>query len=415
MAPTQTQALDLNGAELIVRYLEAHGVAKVFAAPPSAGGALLPLRRALAASRLTQVFAAQEQSVGFIAQGYARSSGRTGVCLANAGVGVTQMLTAIADAQADAVPLVVICGQDVARANAGHAPLRTGHVVDTLTKTHFEIREVEDLVDALPEAFRIAESGRPGPVVIALPAQAQTARIKLERLPSAARVDAGDEDAPRPDWHARLAELRRESRDDVDHSPGARSRATLIRAVAHALGDEAIVVCDGGDAQRWVARDYPQVRAERWLTSGNPGTTGFALPAAIGAALARRDVPVVAFCDGAGLLTHLQELATLNDLQLDVKLVVLDPIALALRTNGASLLQPRRYLGALSPRRSAPCTLAESFGVAAVDLGQTADPLPHLREALRQPGPMLIRAPFDDGVHALPRVVPSYARTASLH
>lgn len=415
MAPNQTQALDFNGAELIVRFLEAHGVAQVFAAPPSAGGALMPLRRALADSRLTQVFAAQEQSVGFIAQGYARSSGRAGVCLANAGAGVTQMLTAIADAQADAVPLVAICGQDAPSGRDVHALLRTGHIVDTLTKTHFEIRAVDDLIDALPEAFRIAGSGRPGPVVIALPAQAQTARIKLEHLPRTAHVDAGDEDVPRPDRHACLAELRREPRDDAGDEHGARSRAPLIRAVAHALGNEVIVVADGGDTQRWVAQDYPSVRAQRWLTSGGLGMTGFALPAAIGAALAQPGVPVVAFCDAAGVLPHLHELATLDDLQLDVKLVVLDPIAAALERGAAALLQPRRYLGALSPRRAGACTLAESFGIAALDLGQTSDPLPRLREALRQPGPMLIRAPFDNGVRDLPRAVPIYARTASLH
>ncbi|MFA5940361.1 MAG: thiamine pyrophosphate-dependent enzyme [Sinimarinibacterium sp.] len=416
MAPNQPLALDLNGAELIARFLEAHDVTTLFAAPPSpGGGALLPLRRALADSRLTQVFAAQAQSVGFIAQGYARSSGRTGVCLANAGTGVTQMLTAIADAQADAVPLVVLCGQDTPAGRSAHAPLRTGHVVDTLTKTHFEIRAVDDLADALPEAFRIAESGRPGPVVIALPVAAQTARIKLERLPSAARIDAADEDEPRPDWPARLTDLRRAPREDDDLERGARSRATLIRAVAHALGDDAIVVCDGGTTQRWVAQDYPQVRAERWLTSDGLGTTGFALPAAIGAALARPGVPVVAFCDDAGTLAHLQELATLNDLQLDVKLVVLDPVTFASERGTVQLLQPRRFLGPVSARRGALCALAESFGVAALDLGQAAAPLPRLREALRQPGPMLIRAPFDSGTQVLPRVVPSYARTASLH
>ncbi|MEQ1439834.1 thiamine pyrophosphate-binding protein [Fontimonas sp. SYSU GA230001] len=414
MALDPTPTLDVNGAELIVRFLEAHGVTHVFAAPPSAAGALLPLRRALADARLTQVFAAQEQSVGHIAQGYARSSGRAGVCLANAGAGVTQMLTVIADAQADAVPLVVICGENTpgAGVQTRRGPgLRAGHVVDTLTKTHFEVRAVDDLVDVLPEAFRIAESGRPGPVVIVVPASAQTARIKLHGLPRAAAIEAGDQDDLRPDWHAHLAELRRARCDD----DRARSRSGLIRTVAQTLGDDAIVVCDGGEVQRWIAQDYPRLRADRWLTSGELGISGFALPAAIGAALARPGLPVVAFCDAAGTLPQLQALATLDDLQLDVKLVLLDAMAVALRHGATALAQPRRYLGPLAPRTSGTCALAESFGVPVLDLGRTGDPLSGVREALRQPGPVLIRTPSDQLVPLLPRAVPTRARSARLH
>lgn len=180
--------MDLNGAELITRFLEA----RMDAIGPAAGlvagipgGAVLPLYRALADSRLTHVLARHEQGAAFIAQGVARTTGRAGVCLVTSGPGATNAVTALADAKADSVPLVCFAGQ-VPRALIGSdafQEVRTGHIVDSLTKAHFEIRAAEDLVELLPEAFRIAESGRPGPVLIELPKDVQTERLRLAALP----------------------------------------------------------------------------------------------------------------------------------------------------------------------------------------------------------------------------------------
>ncbi|MGH8446378.1 MAG: thiamine pyrophosphate-binding protein, partial [Solimonas sp.] len=180
--------MDINGAELITRFLEdriavAGKTASFVAGIP--GGALLPLYRALADSRLTHILARHEQGAGFIAQGLARVTGRAGVCLATSGPGVTNTVTALADAKADSVPLVCFAGQ-VPRALIGtdaFQEVRTGHIVDSITKAHFELRAAEDLVDVLPEAFRIAESGRPGPVLLDIPKDVQTERLRLDRLP----------------------------------------------------------------------------------------------------------------------------------------------------------------------------------------------------------------------------------------
>lgn len=192
--------MDINGATLITRFLEARrdalgASAGIVAGIP--GGALLPLYRALAESSLTHVLARHEQGAGFIAQGIARVSGHAGICFATSGPGLTNTVTALADAKADSVPLVCFAGQ-VPRALIGtdaFQEVRTGHIVDSITKASFEVRAADDLIDLLPEAFRIAESGRPGPVVIELPKDVQTERLQIDRIPAALtpeRVPAPD-------------------------------------------------------------------------------------------------------------------------------------------------------------------------------------------------------------------------------
>jgi thiamine pyrophosphate-dependent acetolactate synthase large subunit-like protein len=367
--------MDLNGAELIARHLEAEGLTHVVGAQSSmGGGALLPLYRALADSRLVHVLAQHDRGAGLIAQGLARAGGRAGVCLTTAGAGVSSLLPAIADAQADAVPLVAICGCAPDDATQRHAP-RTGYLVDAITKTHFEIRDVADLVDALPEAFRVAESGRPGAVVIEVPRHVQTARIRLATAPTPAARDPEPEAqdfAPRP------------------QPPGA-GQTTLICAVVETLGHEVCVIADPELPQTGCAPRPACLPAPRWLSSQALATSGFALPVAIGAALATADAPVVALCSAAGLLASLQELSTLVDLRLDLKLVVVDGEAPGLRPPQPFRL--RRFAGSPQMEPPALCAIAEGFGLATVELALARDPRRCLVEALREPGPVLVRVP----------------------
>lgn len=182
--------MDINGAELITRFLEQRAEtlgpsAGVVAGIP--GGALLPLYRALADSTLTHVLARHEQGAAFIAQGIARISGHAGVCLATSGPGVTNTVTAIADAKADSVPMVCIAGQ-VPRALIGtdaFQEVRTCDIVRPITKAQFQARSAQELLELLPEAFHIAESGRPGPVLLDVPKDVQTEHLQLERIPQA--------------------------------------------------------------------------------------------------------------------------------------------------------------------------------------------------------------------------------------
>ncbi len=396
--------MDLNGAELIAHHLETEGVTHVVGPlPPAAGNTLLPLYRTLADTRIVHVPAQHEQGAGFIAHGIARIGGRAGVCLSASANGVTGLLGAIADAQADAVPLVAICGRASSRSAPG--ALRTGHLVDSVTKTHFEIREVADLVDALPEAFRVAESGRPGPVVIEVPKDVQTARIRLATLPAPTPRDRETSAAPASAASALVETAEAAGADD--------RAATLIRSIAAALGPDACIVTDTGQPQRWAARHYPRAATPRWLTSSVLGSTGFALPAAIGAALAMPEGRVAAFCSHAGLLANTQELATLADLQLDVKLIVIDDDASDAPQLHAYLPR-RRFVGPARGRTPALCTIAEAFGIAATDLALAPRPLARLRETLSQPGPALIRAPLRVAVAARPMTTFNTAAVAAL-
>ncbi|MEE3651815.1 MULTISPECIES: acetolactate synthase large subunit [unclassified Brenneria] len=172
-----------TGAQLIVRLLEQQGITTIAGIP---GGAALPLYDALGQSKtLRHVLARHEQGAGFMAQGMARASGRAAVCLASSGPGATNLVTAIADAKLDSIPLVCITGQ----VPSGMIGTDAFQEVDTygisipITKHNYLVRDVRDLPRVIPEAFRIAQSGRPGPVWIDIPKDVQTAEIELDELP----------------------------------------------------------------------------------------------------------------------------------------------------------------------------------------------------------------------------------------
>ena len=151
------------------------------------GGAILPIYDALGQSTLIHhVLARHEQGAGFMAQGMARASGQPAVCLASSGPGATNLLTAIADARLDSIPLVAITGQ-VPRAMIGTDAFQE---VDTyglsipITKHNFLVNAAEELLEVIPRAFRIAASGRPGPVLVDIPKDVQTQAIEVAEWPA---------------------------------------------------------------------------------------------------------------------------------------------------------------------------------------------------------------------------------------
>jgi len=173
----------LTGAQIVVRLLERQGIGIVAGIP---GGAILPIYDALGQSaRIRHVLARHEQGAGFMAQGMARASGRPAVCLASSGPGATNLLTAIADAKLDSIPLVAITGQ-VSRAMIGTDAFQE---VDTyglsipITKHNFLVSSTEELLTVIPQAFRIAASGRPGPVLVDIPKDVQSRAIEVDAWP----------------------------------------------------------------------------------------------------------------------------------------------------------------------------------------------------------------------------------------
>src|SRR3989441_7061601 len=166
------------GADILVQCLINHGVDVVFAYP---GGASMPIHQALTRfiSRLRTVLPRHEQGGGFAAEGYARSSGRVGVCVATSGPGATNLVTCLADAKMDSVPLVAITGQ-VGTAVIGTDAFQETPIIEVcraITKHHYLVTHTEDICRVFKEAFHIASTGRPGPVIVDVPKDLQMKSI----------------------------------------------------------------------------------------------------------------------------------------------------------------------------------------------------------------------------------------------
>lgn len=554
-----------SGAELIVHLLEQQGVRIVAGIP---GGALLPLYEALGrSSKLQHILARHEQAAGFIAQGIARITGKAGVCFATSGPGVTNVVTALADAKLDSIPLVCIAGQ-VPTALIGTDAFQevpTTDMVRPITKACFFVHDANELRRVIPEAFRIAEGGRPGPVLIDVPKDVQlqiadeddaaTVQSLGEESPAPRETDiAGSfelaahmiHDAQRPVLYvgggvvkARAHELIRELAEraglpttstlmalgvlpaehtlnlgmlgmhgarftnlaidecdlliaigarfddratgdprkfaphariihiDIDRrelgkikradlsicadakmaatellkrlepmrrtrwlarveqlmsahplqTPGIRDLCSpygIVHAVGAIAPDDCIVATDVGQHQMWVAQRFPFTRPDRWLTSGGLGTMGFGLPAAIGAALAQTEATTLCFTGDGSLLMNVQELATLAELDLNVKIVLLDNAALGLVRQQQELFYGRRFVASQFSQPSRFVAVAEAFGIPAFDLSEAPTPHAALANALRRRGPVLIRVPIPATQHVLPMVAPGAANTEAL-
>jgi acetolactate synthase-1/2/3 large subunit len=551
--------MQLNGAQLMVRLLERQGVRTVAGIP---GGAILPFYDALSGSdKIRHVLARHEQGAGFMAQGMARVSGVPQVCVASSGPGATNLVTAIADACLDSIPMVVITGQ-VPQAMIGTDAFQEVDIYGItvpITKHNFLVRSAQELLEVVPDAFRIAMSGRPGPVLIDVPKDVQNQLITIDEgeLPAPAVADATppldmaaieaaaqminaaerpvlylgggvvasgaaplsvqlaeqaglpttmtlmglgamaidhplsigmlgmhgarytnfvleesdllivvgarfddraigratqfcpnakivhiDIDAselhkiktahvaihanvkcalesllplvqakPRERWLAKVDDLRTRFPMQFPGQDDPRSHYGLIHAVAGALDDEAVIATDVGQHQMWVAQAYPFRRPRQWLTSGGLGTMGFGLPTAIGAALAEPDRTVVCFTGDGSFKMNIQELATLAEEGLNVKIVLMNNNALGLVYQQQTLFYGQRLFA--SKYRTEPdfVKIAEGFGVPAVDLDKADDPRAALAEALQAPGPCLIHATIDREQFVYPMVPPGAANT----
>jgi acetolactate synthase I/II/III large subunit len=543
----------LTGAELTVELLQRQGITQLAGIP---GGANLPLYDALSRSTIHHVLARHEQGAGFIAQGMARATGSPAVCFATSGPGATNVLTALADAYLDSIPVICITGQ-VPLPMIGTDAFQEVDIYGMslpVTKHNFLVRRVEDLLEVIPEAFRIAGSGRPGPVLIDIPKDVQLAAIEFATWPdpgivepaqaaphraieqalslmaSAQRpilylgggvIHAGAAETARlfaercdlptvmtlmalgvlPDGHplslgmlgmhgaaatnhalhrsdllivlgarfddratGRLTEFCPDARVihlDIDASEihklrradvplrgdlgltlekllkavtrqqreswweeiaGLRQRyptttwgmalerpQDLIRRVGLEIGPDTVVVTDVGQHQMWTAQVYPFSRPRQWLTSGGLGTMGFGLPAAIGAALAEPQRPVVCFSGDGSILMNIQELATGTQYNLNIKLVLLNNRALGLVRQQQDLFYGGNRFASGFDREVCFCEIAKGFGWSTLDLGETGTDLRSLVEALRKPGPQFIHVPINGEERVYPMVPPGGA------
>ena len=166
-----------SGADILVQSLVNHGVKTIFAYP---GGCSMPLHQALTrvSDKLRTILPRHEQGGAFAAQGIARATGEVGVAMATSGPGATNLVTAIADAKLDSVPMVCITGQ-VPTGVIGSDAFQETPIVEVcrgITKHHYLVTDVNDVARVVKEAFLIASTGRPGPVLIDMPKDVQLAQ-----------------------------------------------------------------------------------------------------------------------------------------------------------------------------------------------------------------------------------------------
>jgi acetolactate synthase I/II/III large subunit len=552
----------MNGAHWLVEALSAEGVDTLFGYP---GGAIMPFYDALHGSLLKHVLVRHEQGAAFAANGYARASGRVGVCVATSGPGASNLVTGIADAMLDSVPMVCITGQvgTPLMGTDAFQELDVFGMTMPIVKHNFLLRSVDDLPTVVREAFRLAREGRPGPVLIDLPKDVQNADASHLPAHVPAAVDAvpGASDAA---LHAALAQLALAQKpviyagggialgdaaeafrafveatqiptvltlkglgalphahplnlgmlgmhgnraanlavhesdllfvvgarfDDratgklAEFAPNARvvhldvdaceigklriadapvqgdlsisltrmlpasaahlhgrhgaARHAWRDACLHAkqrcaprydapgemvyapallrrlseLAPDAIVSCDVGQHQMWVAQHWRFDDPRKHLTSGALGAMGFGLPAAIGAQMIKPQAQVICVSGDGSFLMNVQELATVARYRLPVKIVLLDNQALGMVRQWQELFFERRYSEIDLSDNPDFCALALAFGVQTLKVDRADGVEAALQALIAAPGPMLLHVAIDQTANVWPLVPPNRNNT----
>ncbi|GAE34909.1 acetolactate synthase large subunit [Halalkalibacter akibai] len=529
---------ELSGSSMLIEALAKEGVDVIFGYP---GGAILPTYDEIYKTGIHHVLARHEQGAIHAAEGYARVSGKPGVCIVTSGPGATNVITGIADAMIDSLPLVVITGQ-VATTVIGTDAFQEADIIGItmpITKHNYQVRSVDEFPRIIKEAFHIATTGRPGPVLIDLPKDVSLAtgifdydkEVNLpgyqpttvpNRLQIRKVVDAVTE-AKRPVILAGAGVLHGKASEELlqfveqtkipvvntllglgafpgDHdlflgmggmhgtytanmaihesdlliSIGARfdDRLTgnleyfapnarvvhididpaeigknikteipvvgdaklaiqmlideqgeagdtqewcqkligmkqeyplwykedgetikpqnLIELIHEVTNGEAIVTTDVGQHQMWSAQFYRFNKPNRWVTSGGLGTMGFGFPAAIGAQFAEPESPVVAVIGDAGFQMTAQELSILQELNLPVKIVIVNNASLGMVRQWQQLFHGERYSNSLFPIQPNFVKLAEAYDIKGLRVDHLSDLKGALEEMLAHPGPVLL-------------------------
>ena len=556
----------MNGARWLAQALVAEGVDTLFGYP---GGTIMPFYDALHGTpALKHVLVRHEQGAAFAANGYARASGRVGVCVATSGPGASNLVTGIADAMLDSVPMVVLTGQvpTTLMGTDAFQELDVFAMTLPMVKHSFIARRVDELPMMVAEAFRLARSGRPGPVLIDLPKDVQMA--DATHLPAHAPLPVDAVEAPKDaSLHEALALISQAQRpvlyggggialgdalqdfrtfvdatqiptvltlkglgalptkhplnlgmlgmhgsraanlavqesdllivvgarfDDratgklAEFAPHARVvhmdldaceigklrsadagvrgdlRTTLAkltlpcaahlhgrngaarkawraqcqqRAQQHAarydapgksvyapallkrlseLAPDAVVACDVGQHQMWVAQHWRMDHPRKHLTSGALGAMGFGIPAAMGAQEADRGKQVICVSGDGSILMNIQELATLRRYDLPVKIVLLDNQALGMVRQWQELFFDKRYSESDLSDNPDFVAVARAFGIEAMHIERADEIDGALRALLDAKGPALLHVAIDTAANVWPLVPPNRSNSEML-
>ena len=549
----------MNGAQAILESLRREEVDIVFGYP---GGAVLDLYDAVYQAKFPHILTRHEQGAVHAADGYARATGKVGVCFATSGPGATNLITGIATANMDSIPMVCFTGQ-VGNPYIGKDSFQEADIVGIttpITKHNYLVKKVEQLPRVIKEAFFIARTGRPGPVVIdiakdvfstqfeyeypktvnlrgysgeftgneeeivaaveaikkakrplffigggmTLSGQSKLFRevVKLSSIPVVSslmglgcipstdegflgmvgmhgsyaanmavqecdllitlgarfddrvtgklsafapnakivhfEVDKAEINKNVPvdypvfgdlrwsmpifmnlmirsvdDYEERIAEWRehvltmnKEHPFTYKPDPNTILPQQLIEAVSNLVDDDTIVVTDVGQHQMWAAQFFNSRKPRQFLTSGGLGTMGYGLPAAMGAKLAKPNQRVVVFTGDGSIMMNIQELATMADNNIDVKIVLLHNSVLGMVYQWQKLFYGHRFSNTIMDTKVDFVKLAEAMGIKGVRIQGLEGFEANLQAALEGEGATLIDVILPPNEDVLPMVAP---------
>ncbi|WP_407640145.1 acetolactate synthase large subunit [Bacillus massiliglaciei] len=559
VADRKGEKTTFSGAEFLMEALKKENVDVIFGYP---GGAVLPIYDKLYSSGLFHILTRHEQGAVHAAEGYARITGKPGVVIVTSGPGATNIVTGLADAMIDSLPLVVISGQ-VATTVIGSDAFQEADVLGIttpITKHNYQVRNPEDLPRIIKEAFYIASSGRPGPVLIDIPKDMAILQGTAEMDPE---MDLpGYQPTTKPNYlqirklveavssakkpvilagagvhHAKAANLLKEYAEqqglpvvhtllglggfpaehpqfvgmggmhgsyaanmalsecdllinigarfddrltgnlnyfakkavvahvDIDPAEIGKNVPTQIPVVGSAkealeeliaqsgkkpeisswrkqldewnekyplryeeeegvlkpqrviqmlhekTSGEAIVTTDVGQHQMWAAQYYRFNKPDSWVTSGGLGTMGFGLPASIGAQLASSDRTVLSISGDGGFQMTNQELSVIAEMNLPIKIVILNNGALGMVRQWQELFHGERYSHSLFQSQPDFVKLADAYGIPAFRASTEEEAERIMDEAMSIKGPVLL----DIHVKQKENVYPMVAAGKGLH
>lgn len=549
----------MNGAQAILESLRREEVDIVFGYP---GGAVLDLYDAVYQAKFPHILTRHEQGAVHAADGYARATGKVGVCFATSGPGATNLITGIATANMDSIPMVCFTGQ-VGNPYIGKDSFQEADIVGIttpITKHNYLVKKVEQLPRVIKEAFFIARTGRPGPVVIdiakdvfstqfeyeypktvnlrgysgeftgneeeivaaveaikhakrplffigggmTLSGQSKLFRevVKLSSIPVVSSLmglgcvpstDEGflgmvgmhgsyaanmavqecdllitlgarfddrvtgklsafapnakivhfevdkaeinknvpvdypvfgdlrwsmpifmnlmirsmdDHEKRIAEWREHVLAMNKEHPFTYNHNADTILPQKLIEAVSNLVDDDTIVVTDVGQHQMWAAQFFNSRKPRQFLTSGGLGTMGYGLPAAMGAKLAKPNQRVVVFTGDGSIMMNIQELATMADNDIDVKIVLLHNSVLGMVYQWQKLFYGRRFSNTIMDTKVDFVKLAEAMGIKGVRIQGLEGFEASLKAALEGEGATLIDVILPPNEDVLPMVAP---------
>src|SRR5438445_810273 len=427
----------MPGARIVLECLKRQGVDLIFGLP---GGAVLPIYDALYDFEgLRHILVRQEAAAGHAAEGYARTSGRVGVCLVTSGPAATNLVTALQDAMMDSIPIVAFTGQVPTHLIGNDACQEADNVGITrpCTKHNFLVKDGNDLGPIIREAFHIASTGRPGPVHVDLPkdilvkewdlvwpehvqmrsynpnydghpgqikrAAKLLARAKKPVLYVGGGVISADASAELLEL-AELAQWKHDVPFQYEWSDDVVKPQYVIQEISNATNGEAYIVTGVGQHQMWAAQYYKFKHPRMWCTSGGLGTMGYGLPTAMGVQAANPGKLVINIDGDGSFAMNSQELATCFTEGLPVKTVIINNSGHGMVRQWQRIIYKERYCAIDLPGIPDWVRLAEAYGCVGLRVTKPSELVPAIEKMISTPAPVVLDVCVDKDECVFPMV-----------